>query len=104
MLGAWDVNPLPAYDMHGHIIEPAFYQRRLEGALAEVRFTLTHWPISKRDGATGGTDIYTGDIDYIRVIAPPKPTLVTPRRRKIFAVDPIGPSAPITPTKKRRYD
>lgn len=103
MLGEWDVNPLPAYDMHGHLIEPNFYQRRLEGALVEVHFTLTHWSIGKK-GTAGGTDIYTGDIEYIRVLAPPKPTLVTPRRRKIFAVDPIAPSTPITPTKKCRTE
>ena len=96
MRGKYYVVPIPAYDMHGELIHPSFYRRRLEGALVALRFTLTHWSIGK---GTNGADVYSADIVNIRVLAPPKPTLVTPRKRgKVPTFDPMSP----LPLDKRR--
>ena len=96
MKGRYHVVPIPAYDMHGELIHPSFYRRRLEGALVAVHFTLTHWAIKS---GTVGSDVYTSDIVNIRVLAPPKPNLVTLRKcGKVPAFDPMSP----VPAEKRR--
>lgn len=93
MDGKFYVIPIPAYDMHGELIDPDCYRRRLEGALVAVRFTLTHRSVNSRD-------IYTADVENIRVLSPPKPTLVTPRNRgRVPAFDPMSP---LPLVKKRR--
>lgn len=97
MKGKFYVVPIPAYDMHGELIHPSFYRRRLEGALVAVRLTLTHWAI-KNDKSSA--DVYTADIVNIRVLTPPKPTTVTPRKRgKVPTYDPMSP---VPAEKKRR--
>lgn len=95
------VVPLPAYDMHGELIEPKSYVTRLVGALVQVHFTMSHIPI-----ATTRTDRFMADIVSVRVLAPPPPKPVTPR--KVVAAgkrryqDPFTPD--ITPRKKGKVD
>ncbi|EKM53753.1 uncharacterized protein PHACADRAFT_98432 [Phanerochaete carnosa HHB-10118-sp] len=97
MKGCYHAVLIPAYDMHGELIHSSFYRHRLEGALVAVRFTLTHWAI--KNGNSDGTDIYTADIVNIRVLAPPKPTLVTPRKHgRVPAFDSMSP----LPLEKKR--
>ncbi len=89
--GKYYVVPIPAYDMHGDLIYPTYYRSRLEGALAVVRFNLTHWAINHKTG-TSGSDVYVADIVNIRVLAPPAATPVTPRKRgRVPAFDPLTP-------------
>ncbi len=94
MKGKHYVVPIPAYDMRGDLIHPGYYRCRLEGALVVLRFNLTHWAIKR---AGGGTDVYVADIVSIRVLAPPAPNPVTPRKRgRVPAFDPMSPK----PTNK----
>ncbi|THH01020.1 hypothetical protein EW026_g1589 [Hermanssonia centrifuga] len=96
MKGKHYVVPIPAYDMRGDLIHPGYYRCRLEGALVVLRFNLTHWAIKR---AGGGTDVYVADIVSIRVLAPPAPNPVTPRKRgRVPAFDPMSPK----PTNKTR--
>ncbi|KAI0054548.1 hypothetical protein BV25DRAFT_648934 [Artomyces pyxidatus] len=100
MKDTYDVIPIPAYDMYGDLISPKLYRIRLEGALVEVHFNLTHWSIGGRRGsATPAADTYTADLVSMRVIVPPKPRPVTPRKRKVSSMDPM---AAASPTKKCR--
>ncbi|KAI6100851.1 hypothetical protein EDD16DRAFT_1652623 [Pisolithus croceorrhizus] len=55
--------PVPAYDVAGRLLTPTAYRRCLEGAIAEVHFTLLHRAI----------DAYGGHIVFIRVLVPPPP-------------------------------
>ncbi|TFK80706.1 hypothetical protein K466DRAFT_503415 [Polyporus arcularius HHB13444] len=92
-LGTHKVIPLPAYDMHGDLINPRFYRARLQGALVELHFSLTHWRIgSKKESSK--VDVFVAELDYLRVLVPPKPTPVTPRKRKVSAVDPTPSPSP----------
>lgn len=55
---------IPTYDMHGSLIRPDCYRRRLEAAHTAVRFTLTwHWAITtlNRDGGRG-TNVHVTDV------------------------------------------
>jgi len=92
------VIPVPAYDLEGKLIDPCYYRRHLEGALAEVHFNLSHWSIAKQ--GVPGKDVYTADIVLIRVIAPPRATATprTPLKRKVSAF--IHPDS--SPTKRAR--
>jgi hypothetical protein len=83
------VIPIPAYDMHGALIWPSQYPKFLQNAVAEFRFTLTHWSIGGKDG---GVDAYTADIVDILVLIPPPPTVVSPRKRKVAAHHPSSPT------------
>jgi hypothetical protein len=65
------------------------YRAKLDGALAEVRFTLTHYLIGKKDDLS---NVYTAELQEIVVIFPGKAGLVSPKKRKIFAVHPSSPS------------
>ena len=67
--------PLAAYDMDQNLIEPQLYRQRLQGALVEVHFCLTHYTIRERD-------TFTEEIDTIRVLRPPPPSLA-PGKRKL---------------------
>ncbi|THG95597.1 hypothetical protein EW026_g6079 [Hermanssonia centrifuga] len=85
------VVPIPAYDMHGDLIHPTFYRRRLEGALVAVCFTLTHWAIGNKDAGTS-SNVFTADIINLHVLVTPRPTVVTPRKRgRVPAFDPMSP-------------
>jgi len=92
------VIPVPAYDLEGKLIDPCYYHRHLEGALAEVHFNLSHWSIAKQ--GVLGKDVYTADIVLIRVIAPPRATATprTPLKRKVSAF--IHPDS--SPMKRAR--
>lgn len=83
--------------MHGGLIDPHFYRSRLSGALVEMHFELTHWSMrGKNDEA--GRDTYTADVVALCVLVPPKPVVVTPKKRKPLAnIDPME-----SPTKKTR--
>lgn len=98
MKGNFYVVPIPVYDMHGDLVHPDCYRRRLEGALAAVRFNLTHWAIANKNG--GGADTYVADIVNIRILSPPEPTPVTPRKRGI--VPAFDPTSPRPANKTRR--
>ena len=94
------VIPIPAYDLEGKLIDPRYYCRHLEGAVAEVHFNLSHWSIARQ--GVPGKDVYTADIVLIRVIAPPRATATprtrTPLKRKVSAF--IHPDS--SPTKRPR--
>ncbi|KAI5989036.1 hypothetical protein EDD15DRAFT_2286047 [Pisolithus albus] len=93
---------LPAYDVNGHLIPPAAYQRSLENAVVELHFNLCHWPIASKAGAAA-FDSYTADIVFIRVLVPPPPPINNDfqQKRKIsFFVDPDAAVAP--PRKKKK--
>lgn len=99
MLQTHSVNPVPAYDMHGYLIDPLSYRNRLAGAIVELHFELSHWSMKGRAGEAS-CDTYAADIVVIRVLVPPRPTLVTPRKRKVF--DKLDPFASPSPRKKPR--
>ena len=99
MVETHSVNPVPAYDMHGILIPPTLYRNRLSGATVELHFEVTHWAMKGRNGKAS-SDTYVADIVAIRVLVPPKPTLVTPRKRKIY--DRMDPFASPSPRKKAR--
>ncbi|KAI6041949.1 hypothetical protein EDC04DRAFT_2892453 [Pisolithus marmoratus] len=83
--------PLPAYDLTGDLIRPSAYRRCLQGALVEVHFTLSHWPI-----ASLKRDVYGAQIQLIRLLAPPVVTPTTGKKRRI----PLHLDADETPSKK----
>ncbi|KAG6824516.1 hypothetical protein H0H92_006634 [Tricholoma furcatifolium] len=89
------VNPIPAYDMHRYIIHPTFYRTCLVGAIVELNFELTHWAMKSRN-SEAACDTYTADIVAVHVLVPPKPTVITPRKRKVFhKMDPLSSPSPI---------
>lgn len=96
------VIPVPAYDMHGHLINPQFYRARLVGAIAEVHFELNHWPMKANATKNEPScDTFAADVVAIRVLVPPKPVIVTPRKHKVaHKMDPM--ESPTTPRKRAR--
>jgi hypothetical protein len=92
------VVPIPAYDMQGHLIAPIQYRSRLEGAVVELHFELSHWSIGGKE-TEPSSDTYVADVTQIRVLVPPKPRVVTPTKRKVLRrIDLLE-----SPTKKSRY-
>ncbi|KAJ3730302.1 hypothetical protein C8R42DRAFT_568978 [Lentinula raphanica] len=89
------VNIPPFYDMRYMILPPNSYRRHLEGAVAEIRFTLAHHIIGKGNNLK---NVFTADIVDIVIIHGPPARAVTPRRARVFAIHPSSPS------KKRRLD
>ncbi|KAJ6477314.1 hypothetical protein C8R47DRAFT_1139938 [Mycena vitilis] len=89
---------LPAYDAssEGKLIYPSAYDTQLPGALAQIRFTLSHWDI-KRDRR----DVFNANIVQIRVLSPPQTAFSpsSPARRKFSATDDM--SGDISPKKAR---
>jgi hypothetical protein len=90
MFQTHSVNPVPAYNMHGHLIHPLSYRNRLAGAIVELHIELSHWSMKGRTGEPS-CDTYAADIVAIHVLVPPKPILVTPRKWKVF--DKLDPFA-----------
>ena len=87
------VNYIEAFDMHGTLIFPTMYRRYLEGALVQVRFSMSHWADDSDE-----TDSYASDIVSMRVLVPPQRIgPVTPRRKRFYRKDPFTPD--ITPKK-----
>lgn len=71
----WAV-PVAAYDTNQHLIEPGNYRRYLQGALAEIHFGLSHCGFKNNH-------TYTADIDTIRVLCPPPPSVNVATKRKL---------------------
>ncbi|KAM6495527.1 hypothetical protein JOM56_008233 [Amanita muscaria] len=87
---------VPAY---GHLIHPSFYHSRLVGAVVELGFELTHWSM-KAKGEEEACDTFVADLVTLRVIVPPKPVRVTPRKhRVVHKLDPL--EAPTSRSGKR---
>ncbi|KAI5993897.1 hypothetical protein EDD15DRAFT_2366981 [Pisolithus albus] len=72
--------PLPTYDIDGNLIQPHAYRQSLQGALVELYFNMSHWAIAGK-GGTQGNDVFTAEIQMIRIIEPPRQT-VMPNKRK----------------------
>ncbi|KAJ6559049.1 hypothetical protein DFH09DRAFT_517339 [Mycena vulgaris] len=87
---------LEAFDAKEYIIPPSHYQTQLPGALAQIKFTLSHWNIRQR-----ASDVFNADIWHIRILDPPLPTLPpsSPSKRKFTAKD--EESGDILPKKAR---
>ena len=95
------VNPLPAYDQNGVLIEPQYYTRRLDGATVIIRFELYHYLIRSRDMPP--VDTFSARVVQLRVILPPQgASPATPRKKKILPHDDYFGS--FTPTKRSRDD
>jgi hypothetical protein len=73
--------PLAAYDAHDRLIDAASYRPRLQGALVEMHFNLSH-------SAFKGKDTYTADIHTIRVLKPPQPSTAPKKHRLPATFDP----------------
>lgn len=89
--------PIPAYDVNGSLIAPSDYHRRLQGALAQIHFTLVHWSIREKEEKL---DRYVADIYQIRILEGPLyGGPATPKRkRRTFHTDPLTPD--LSPAKK----
>ncbi|KAI6006908.1 hypothetical protein EDD15DRAFT_2394204 [Pisolithus albus] len=95
------LRPLPAYDVDGHLIPPAAYQRSLENAVVELHSNLCHWPIASKAGAAA-YDSYTADIVFIRVLVPPPPPINNDfhQKRKISLF--VDPESTVAPARKKK--
>ncbi|KAJ7342808.1 hypothetical protein DFH08DRAFT_873609 [Mycena albidolilacea] len=89
------VLPLKAFDMAGNLLPPTKYSQALKGAVVRVSVKLTRWKFRPQGDDPRGRDVYTADIDNIRVLVPPKP-----RTRQIIPRTDPGPSR--SPKKKAR--
>ncbi|KIL68346.1 hypothetical protein M378DRAFT_21881 [Amanita muscaria Koide BX008] len=92
MVDTHRVNHLDAFDEQGHLIEPADYRKRLQGALVLIRFTLNHWAISERAGQPP-CDTFAATICSMRVLAPSASFSQSnvPQKRKFHKTDPFTP-------------
>jgi hypothetical protein len=97
MLNTHSVNPIPAYDMHGHLIHPLSYHSQLSGAVIELYFELSHWSMRGQNGEPS-CDTFAADMVAIHVLVLPKPTLVTLHKCKVY--DKMDPFASPSPSKK----
>jgi hypothetical protein len=68
------IHRLPAYDIHGHLIQPMEYEEKLAGAIARVCFTLVHFTIKQRH-------IFNAVVRDITVVRPP--TSIIPSRASL---------------------
>ena len=66
------VIPLPAYDDNGRLIAPTNYRTTLKGATAAVRFDLSHWCFSAKEGKPA-SDTFVANIRRIDVLRKPPP-------------------------------
>ncbi|KAK7018795.1 hypothetical protein VNI00_018225 [Paramarasmius palmivorus] len=93
------LNIPPFYDQHYRLIAPSEgYRKKLEGSLAIIRFTLTHHIIGGDKKAKDMKNVFVADIVDIVVIYSALPRVISPRKRRIFAVHPSSP------TKRKRED
>ncbi|KAI9566519.1 hypothetical protein HD554DRAFT_2275745 [Boletus coccyginus] len=88
--------PIPAYNLQGKLIKPDAYRCTLEEALVEIYFNMSHWSITGKKSEVGN-DVFTADIQMIRVISLPHSTVGGALRKcKIsFYIDPAA-----SPNKK----
>jgi len=103
MLTTHRVNPLPAYDHKGNLIQPTEYRAKLMGAIVRATITLKHWNITAnlKGDEPNSRDTYTADIENLRILVPaPKPATptTTPRKRRN-----LEKTDPGSPTKKGRF-
>jgi hypothetical protein len=85
--------PVPAYKSTGlghkmELISPKVYRAELVGAVVEIRFTLGHWYIAekKERGSEKGraaNNTFVIDLVDVKVLVPPAPPSVSPRKRKV---------------------
>ena len=95
------VNPLPAYDLNGVLVEPQYYTKRLDGATVIIRFELNHYLIRSKDKPS--VDTFSARVVQLRVILPPPgASPATPRKKKVLPRDDYFGS--FTPTKRGRGD
>jgi hypothetical protein len=95
------VNYLPAYNAIGNLIYPNDYEAQLRGALAQVKFTLSHWNIHKQGmllprcptstftNINSHKDVFSANIEHIRILTPPCPASPS-KRRKFTATDDVS--------------
>jgi hypothetical protein len=88
MKNNYRATPLAAYDIHDRLIEPGSYRQRLQGAVAEIHFNLSH-------SAFKGKDTYTADIHSMRVLKPPLPSTLPKKHRLPATFNP--------PANRRRF-
>ncbi|KAJ3912170.1 hypothetical protein F5877DRAFT_85109 [Lentinula edodes] len=74
------LNPLSVYSEDERLIHSSMYQKKLENALVEVRFMLTHWGIRSSNDGTGAKDVYNANIIDMMVLVPPPPPIASPRK------------------------
>ncbi|KAJ7342759.1 hypothetical protein DFH08DRAFT_873491 [Mycena albidolilacea] len=74
------VLPLKAYDMASNLLPPTKYSEALKGAVVRVSVKLTHWNIRPRGDDSRARDVYTADIDNIRILVPPPAREPRPRQ------------------------
>lgn len=92
--------PLQAYNMHGVLIPPSEYARRLGGAVAIVRFNVTAYAFGT---VPKHRNTFVGDLTYVRVLVPPAPVgPVSPRKKNVHARDPFAALLG-SPRKAARY-
>jgi hypothetical protein len=68
------VVPVPAYNLEGILIPLQSYCKRLQGAIVELHFTLTHWSIGGKPGQEK-VDQFTADLYSMCMLLPPNPPL-----------------------------
>ena len=66
------INPLKAFDINGLVIDPQDYRSRLQGALVNITFTLTH-TVTPRTRQSKPIDVYVADILAIQMLNDPMP-------------------------------
>ena len=71
------VRPLPAYSTNGKKILPNKYRERLQSAIVEVQFTISHIIVNKKD-------IFGADIVNIDVLQPPQTLHIIRKNTKNF--------------------
>jgi len=80
------VNPLPAYDQNGVLVEPLQYNRRLDGATVIIRFELYHYLI--RNKGKPAVDTFSARVVQLRIVLPPPgASPATPRKKKLLPHD-----------------
>ncbi|KAF9011110.1 hypothetical protein BDQ17DRAFT_865658 [Cyathus striatus] len=80
----------PAYDMHGYLIRPEMYRKRLVNATVELVFELTFRPLLPDQGNVHARISYSAHILAIRIIKPPPGSTVTPREINVLhKLDPL---------------
>ena len=70
MLTTHRMNPLPAYDYKGNLIQPIEYHAKLRGVIVRATVTLKHWNIAAKWDEIKGCDAYTADIINLRILVP----------------------------------
>lgn len=83
--------------MSADILSPRCY---LKSAIAELGFSLSHWPISGKSGGLEN-DSYMTDITWIRILLSPPPPVTNSNPNKKRFVLCIDPETITAPYKKR---